>query len=356
MRIAVHPADRWGCGHYRLIWPAQSLIDQGHDVSLVLPGEGSGIGGVILDGRLQTIMLDEETDADVYVFQRPSNVLHLDLIRRLRRRGKTVVVDMDDDLTCIHPRNIAFHALHPKHSPRNNWQIVVQACREASLVTVSTPPLLERFSKFNNARVLRNCIPARFLELQRPEHPDVVWGWAGALQSHPDDLPIIGATVADVDRLGFEFRILGSRDGTGRALSLRYDPEGPGAVPFEDYPQHLMRFDVGVAPLNDSRFNRAKSWLKPLEYGACGIPWVASDLPEYAELARRGGGIVVANKSKHWTAAVRRLLQDDDYRAEMGEAARANAAEFTIEEHAWRWLETWEGAYALDHGLQVAAT
>lgn len=351
MRIAVHPADRWGCGHYRLIWPAQALIDQGHEVSLVMPGEGSGIGGVILDGRLQTIMLDEETDADIYVFQRPSNILHLDLIKRLRARGKTVVVDMDDDLTCIHPRNVAFQALHPKWSPRNNWHIVVEACKLASLVTVSTPPLLERFTKYNNARVLRNCIPARFLELERPENSEVVWGWAGALVSHPDDLPIIGATVAALQ--DYQFRILGSRDGTGHALALRHDPEGPGAVPFEDYPGHLARFDVGVAPLNNSRFNRAKSWLKPLEYSALGIPWVASDLPEYSELAQRGGGIVVPNKPKAWTAAVRRLLQDDAYRVEMGQAARANAAEFTIEEHAWRWLETWMGAYQLDHGMAV---
>lgn len=353
MRVRVYPADQWGCGHYRLIWPGQALVDQGHDVTVILPGEGSGIGGVVMNGRLEGIAMSDEEDADVYVFQRPSNIMSLDLIRRLRGRGKTVVVDMDDDLSCIHPRNAAFTSLHPRYSPRNNWQIAVQGCREASLVTVSTPPLLDRYSRFNNARVLRNCIPRRFLDLEHVDDGQPIWGWAGALVSHPDDLPMLGATVAEMNRLGFEFQIIGSLDGTGHSLGLRQDPAGPGAVPFGEYTDHLTKFQLGVAPLNDTKFNRSKSWLKPLEYAACGIPWIASARPEYAELARRGGGIVVGDKSKNWTAAVKRLLTNDAARIEAGQAARAVASEFTIEEHAWRWLETWDVAHRLDQGMPI---
>src|SRR5690606_28606720 len=37
MKIYVYPADEYGCGYYRLIWPAQALQAQGHDIQIVMP-------------------------------------------------------------------------------------------------------------------------------------------------------------------------------------------------------------------------------------------------------------------------------------------------------------------------------
>jgi len=355
MRVKVYPADKWGCGHYRMIWPGQALTDQGYDSEVILPGEASGIGGVILSGRIATIT-DQTDDVDVFVFQRPTNILAYDLIRLLRGRGKAVVVDMDDDLTCIHPSNAAFRMLHPKWSPSNNWRIATEACKLATLVTVSTPQLMERYSKYNNARILRNCVPERFLKIERPDDLEPHWGWAGALQSHPDDLPLLGVTASILQKEGFPFRIIGPPDGTGRALGLDRDPEGPGTVEFDDWMDHVATLAVGAAPLADTAFNRSKSWLKPLEYAAVGVPFVASNTSEYRSLQELGGGFVVPNKSRAWTSVVRRLLVNDAFRTEHSEAARAMAAQFTIEEHAWRWWETWEGAWRLNQGLPAVAS
>lgn len=346
MKVAVYPADKWGCGHYRLIWPGLALKEQGYDVEVTIPGEGSGIGGVINNGRV--VQIDIKEDADVFVMQRPTNIMAVDLIRLLREQGKTVVVDMDDDLARIHPANMAFRMLHPKWSPNNNWQLAIEGCKLATLVTVSTPLLLERYGKMNNTRVLRNCIPARFLDVEHPLDVKPVWGWGGALHSHPDDLPIIGSTVHAMNQLGFEFRIIGHPEGTGRALGLSKDPDGPGAVPFEDWIPHLTQLAVGAAPLADTAFNRSKSWLKPLEYAAAGVPYVVSNLDEYSELVKQGAGLAVKNRGKDWTAAVKRLLTNDQFRNEQSLAARDVASRFTIEEHAWRWWETWDVAYQIN--------
>ncbi len=120
MQVCVFPADKWGCGHYRLIWPAEALIAQGYDVRVVLPGEASGLHGSWNNNRLEGVMIDN--DADVFVFQRPTSAALSQLIEHLVNDGRTVVVDMDDDLTNIHPDNLAFRLLHPKLSPINNWQ------------------------------------------------------------------------------------------------------------------------------------------------------------------------------------------------------------------------------------------
>jgi glycosyltransferase involved in cell wall biosynthesis len=105
--------------------------------------------------------------------------------------------------------------------------------------------------------------------------------------------------------------------------------------------------------LADTRFNRSKSWLKPLEYSAVGVPWVGSDTPEYQALAERGGGIAIRNQSKRWIGAVRRLLTDDAYYQEMSQQARSTAAEFTIEAHAELWLEAWQLAWLRDRETSV---
>lgn len=348
----MHPADRWGCGHYRLIWPAEILKQQGYDIEIVEPGGDSGLRGVMLDGRL--VDANVEFDADIFVFQRPAHRVLVELIQTLRRKGKTVVVDMDDDLSCIHPKNAAFQLLHPKYSPQSNWNHVRDGCNAASLVTVSTPELLKRYGGVSNARMLRNCVPRQFLSIERPNDLEPSWGWAGALHSHPDDLPMIGGAVQMLHR-DHRFMIVGYTDGTGKALGIGDDPPGTGRVEFEHWATALTNLRVGVAPLADTRFNRAKSWLKPLEYAAVGVPWVGSDRGEYGELQRLGGGFVVDDRTRNWVRVIRNLMTNDSLWQEASEQVRSVAAQFTVEDHAWRWLETWEAAWKLDHGIQPAS-
>lgn len=353
MRVRVHPADLWGCGHYRLIWPSEVLRGLGYDVEIVKPGDQSGLSGTVINGHLSDVKFG--SDADVFVFQRCTNRILVELIDLLRRNGKTVVVDMDDDLTCIHPKNAAFHMLHPRRSPDNNWHHATEACRLASLVTVSTPELQRRYG-VDRSRVLRNCVPREFLTLPLRTHVEPTWGWAGALHSHPDDLPIIGGAVQQLKTRGYPFRIVGYTEGTGRALGLRDDPPGTGRVEFQHWATALSGLAVGVAPLANTRFNMAKSWLKCLEYAAVGVPWVGSDRAEYQELHRLGAGFIVGDRTRDWVRVVQRLLDDESLRLEAGEACRSIAAQATIEEHAWRWMETWEAAYQLDHGRVPTAS
>ena len=86
----------------------------------------------------------QPTDADVFVLQRPADENLLALIPSIQQAGIAVVVEVDDDLSCLPTTHPAHRILHPKLSPRANWRNVAQACRIADLVTVSTPALAER--------------------------------------------------------------------------------------------------------------------------------------------------------------------------------------------------------------------
>lgn len=343
MKAYVYPADTAGCGTVRLIWAANRLRATGHDVVIIPPSSTTGIEGDI-DSRTDTIVnVRVPDDADVLVFQRVLLKYIADAIPSIRRAGIGVVVDMDDDLTRIHPSNPAFRAMHPRYAdPKRNWGHATRACLNASLVTVSTPALLKTYAPHGRGRVIQNCIPAGFLGIE-PFGTDV-FGWSGSVQSHPNDAAVVGSSVARLVREGFEFAMVSPATGVRKAFGLESDPFATGFVPIADYPLVVaMTIGVGIAPLADTKFNEAKSWLKPLEYAALGIPWVGSPSPEYRKLHREGAGLI-ARSPDDWYRKVRDLVTSDAYREEQAQAGRAVAAAHTVEAHAWRLWEAWSDA------------
>lgn len=371
MRVYVYPADQWGCGSYRLIWPAQAVAEALTDwqVTIVVPGERSV--PMKFDPRTGEILEEGfPRDADVVVLQRPSNFFQPQLVGLLRARGVAVVIDMDDDLAHIDGSNPAFKALaarvpHPQFeqlSPvdqsrmagqrmvpnMHSFKHATEACRGATLVTVSTPQLADVYGAHGRVAVLPNQVPAAYLDI--PHVDSDLIGWGGTAHTHPYDLQQVGGALARLVGTGHRFETVGDPDGVARALGLGADPGGPGIVGIADYPAAIAQFGVGIAPLADTRFNRGKSWLKPLEYAAVGVPAVVSPRDDYQRWAGLCGGCVLAAKPKQWEGILRALARDPGRRQEMSEAGRAAAAGNTIEGSAWRWAEAWATAVDLQRG------
>ena len=95
----------------------------------------------------------------------------------------------------------------------------------------------------------------------------------------------------------------------------------PG-VAIADYPNRLaaLDLDLALAPLEDNLFNRCKTNLRQLEYGACGYPVVCSDIDPF-----RDSGLpvtLVRNRTDDWLQAIRMHLADPDATANANLAAR----------------------------------
>lgn len=347
MKIYVYPADRTGCGYYRAIWPAKALIEQGHDIVIVPPNAGEYDMRVeTKNGQVTAVHYPE--DADVIVMQRVMHYWIAKAIPVLRSLGVAVVVDIDDDLESIHPRHPAFAVLHPKYNAMFNWNLARESCRAATLVTVSTDPLKKLYTPLTGqVRVIKNTVPEQFLNLAPVEGPAVV-GWMGSVHSHPEDLQAMGSAPARLQREGVTWKFVGPDRGIQEALRFDTEPFATGYADMEEImPLIAKTINVGVAPLQDTRFNRAKSWLKELEYASLGVPSVVSDLPEYRELAQRTGALVAKNP-KDWYQKIKRLVRDDDFRISQGKKARRAAQHLTVEEHAGDWLKAWLEAYRLE--------
>ncbi len=85
------------------------------------------------------------------------------------------------------------------------------------------------------------------------------------------------------------------------------------------YPAKLasLNLDLALAPVEDNIFNTCKSNLRLMEYGACGIPVICSDVECY-----RGDLPVtrIRNRFIDWRDAIQMHLNDPDASARMGEA------------------------------------
>ncbi len=107
-----------------------------------------------------------------------------------------------------------------------------------------------------------------------------------------------------------------------------------GRIPYERVPLYINAADVCVAPFIKERNSKiGLSALKTYEYLACGKPIVASSIPGVKDLIEfSGGGISVTPENpEELSAAVVRLLSDENARAVMGEKGHR----YVVENNSW---------------------
>ena len=348
MKIHVYPADRYGCGHHRLIWPAELLRAQGYDVEVFLPG-GRNLT-LTLDGDAVTDV-DVPSDVDVVVMQRVTHRYLVQVVPLLRARGVAVVIDVDDDLSVIDPRNPAWTALHPDANRKigtsrdHSWRNLAAACRAATLVTVTTDPLTRVYGGHGRVRVLRNYLADHYYAVPATAPINGTIGWPATLRTHPGDTDVVGHALAQLN--GATLVAFDPPDVAARAFNLpAHHVTSRGDVALTDWPTALAELAVGITPLAATRFNRAKSWLKPLELAAVGVPWVGSPAPEYQRLHDLGCGQLAA-RPRDWLRALSHLLADELQRRQLADAGRDVARELMLRSHVWRWAEAWSDALEL---------
>jgi hypothetical protein len=370
VKVLVYPADHYGCGHHRLIWPSEVLKRDGHDVTYVPAGDRRVEMGFDEHDVLQWMNMPE--GVDVVVFQRITDRRLVQAVPYLRSRGIAVVIDVDDDLSSIHPAHPAFHELNPHRAAHevtrgvnagfiksqdqkdfiqkqlekkyhHSWHNLDEACRLATLVTASTEGLLRRYAAHGRGRVLLNYAPDHYFDITHVDSGRI--GWPATLYSHPNDADPVGNAIARLVAESVNFTSIGDPTGMGRAFGLPADPAG-SQVDIQSWPHALAQLGIGIAPLADTQFNACKSWLKPLELSAVGVPWVASPRAEYIKLHALGAGILV-NKPKTWYRALHNLVNNSSERAELSLAGREVALRLRLSDHAWRHAEAWSDALVI---------
>jgi len=276
--------------------------------------------------------------SSVVIFQRPAHPHNLTALKAAVAMGKRVGVELDDDLWHIDASNPTHRFWTP-----TTLGALDDCIRIADFVTVTTPALADVVRPLNrHVHILPNMLPGgAWPDGKHTDHTPLVIGWSGS-PTHFRDLALITSVIEQVLDVhpDVELHIAG----TSRVPFPEHERivSVPGSE-IEDYPGVLAGFDIGLAPVIDSRFNRAKSDLKALEYAMCGIPVIAS-AGTYDSLPRDAG--FICKTPADWLRALSRLIERPELRASMGRSGRSWAVSRTIERNVGMWVD----AYGLEAG------
>jgi glycosyltransferase involved in cell wall biosynthesis len=316
-------------GNYRVWDPLVAMQRRGHQV--VWPADVRGEPDL---ARLAA--------CDVVHVYRRADDLTLGVVAELLRSGVAVTYDNDDDLTLLPRESEDYHRFGGR-AARQFFAASVKLARAADAFTTTNEAIAQRYRRGGVLRIevvdnhLRPGIPR-----PRQAHDGVVVGWIAGVDHRADVLrvPIENALRGLLERHP-QVRV----ETIGLRLDLpadryRHDP----IVPFDELPLRIGGFDVGIAPLADLPFNRARSAIKVKEYAASGVPWLASPVGPYRDLGDGEGGRLVADDG--WLEALERLIVDEAERAALGRAGLAWAAGQTVDAVADRWEAIFAGAAA----------
>lgn len=354
MRVDIIPSDKVACAHYRLAWPAAAVAEQTDwEVNIHDPGD------VTVRRPLAVQGIDDLESVDVVVMQRIATPRQVRLIQALQKLGIAVVVDVDDLLSDIEPDNKSWTYWNERVMDLPRYRYLDQATQLADLVTVSSDVLARKYGKHGRVEVLRNGLPNHAFadpdEVYNQNEKydgEVVIGWSGSLDSHPHDLDVLGGAVRDTMRRVPEvrFHVVGDAQPVAQALNLDpYRVTGTGWLPFEEYHAALREVDIGLVPLSETRFNRAKSHLKALEFSAAGAFVITSALPEQVALSRSISTGVASTEST-WAGMLEGAALLFQERPELMAQDRAavvrQSAVWAYANRSGEWVKAWERAAA----------
>ena len=319
----VHPADLFGCGHYRVIQPFLAMKEAG-----------------LFDGAISTGLMHvtdlERYSPDTIILQRQIGDQRIEAMQRMQRFSKAFkVYELDDYLP-----NLPLKSVHRANMPKDILRSLRKGLGFVDRFVVSTEALAEAFSGLHGEIVvMENRLPVTWwqgLQTQRNQGKKPRVGWAGGA-GHTGDLELIADVVRDLaDEVEWVFF------GMCPDKLRPYVHEYHDGVAIEQYPAKLasLNLDLGLAPLEMNLFNECKSNLRLLEYGACGIPVVCTDIRCYQNdfpVTR------VRNRYKDWVEAIRLHINDLDAAAKLGDELQAKVRQEWMLEGVN--LELWRKAW-----------
>ncbi len=262
--------------------------------------------------------------------------------RRLASLGVPVVFDLDDALYLPPPSCTQGDGEGKRY--RRNFDAT---CAAANLVICGNAELA-RNVPHDRTEIVPTAIDCRRFKPSAitPATAPVI-GWVG----YSDNLPYLEALADPLRELTHrhpQLRLLVVADRPPQIEGVRVD--------FRQWSlaaevSCFADMAVGVMPLDDTPWTRAKCSFKLLQYMALGIPAVAAPVGMNVEVVADGQNGVLATTSQEWFDGLDRLLGDEDLRQRLGAAGRQTVVErYSLEVISPRLIELLLGVFRRDHG------
>lgn len=328
-----------GIWFHRIRNPKEALARRGHESRVV------SIGSEFKEEFL--------TWPDVVVFGRtyPNQSDPVKWMREFKKRGKRIVYDLDDDFWEVakdNPSKLVSNALKDQYEGQIEVADVVITPSEVLAKKIKKHFKKPVFICPNGVDIMQitregQGNPCSYTERPHLDKPLTI-GYMGAA-SHWKDLQLITEALSELaKKYEFIFTLYGL-EGTPleaamyfyeKTLMNNFQPEkneyyrsalkfyhGLNGlkmqhIPFMPPELHptvcsKIDLDIGLAPLEDTAFNKAKSCVKYYEYASVGTVCLASDVLPYSSEVP----YLAKNTTKDWIKKLEKLIVDEKFRKEM---------------------------------------
>lgn len=266
-------------------------------------------------------------DPDVLILSRYTSGLADGVIASARATGAPVIFHIDDDLLNV-PESLGKSKFDHYNQPAR-LAALRSALDASDLVYASTSVLADQLMSNGiqtpviSGDVYCSMDPANLFKPLPATGPVIGYMATGG---HGADLdlvmPALERLMTEFPELQFEtFGTIGAANRLAPFGARVRHHKGVG-----DYQAFLnalgdLGWWIGIAPLEDTAFNRCKADTKWVEYSYAGIATVASDLPVYQRACADGTGVLADNDAA-WYESLRHLIVDRTHRHKMTAAAR----------------------------------
>ena len=296
--------DTSGCGYWRMTVPSRYI----------------NLDKYYWDMCEAEVTYEYLLEYEVIVVQRLHQWREFYTIERLKRMGRKIIYDIDDDIFNI-----------PSHNPASrlirNDECEAARCimRLADKITVTTEILKNKLGFPEKTVIIPNAIdlddgyPTGW-QGSPDEFKRIVW--MGSATHHEDWTECFDA-VDELFRQRKDVRLLimGMLPNVVRKnVEDATKPYWDNRVEFMDFKDvetyvsltKNFKADIAIAPLQSTPFNSCKSAIKWQEYTAAGLPTIASDCSPYKEAITNGIDGFLVNGKDAWLAAMKMLLDDKE--------------------------------------------
>jgi glycosyltransferase involved in cell wall biosynthesis len=268
--VSFMAADKWGCGYYRMFLPSIALCRQGIPAHL------------ITTDRIHLYNL-----ANTLVIQRPADPSIEGIVDEAKDRGIKVVFELDDDIWNLPDWNHAY----PFWTTMRTG-ITTNILKKCNRAVTTTEPLANVLRKYNDdVIVVPNCVfDHKYIDLPKKlkYDSDIIIAWIGS-SFHQKDTEVFGSLIPTVFEKYSNIGMLFMGEPPPKELSPYFNRII--SLPFVEpiyYHQILGSFQmhIGLAPLVECDFNRAKSAIKLLEYLYTTAFPICSDIDPYSNIKK----------------------------------------------------------------------
>ena len=289
--------------------------------------------------------------ADIIIFVRSESDLE-EYTMELCLGKKHLVYVLDDDLLNL-PEGLSSSKYYALENIHNNILKIMNSC---DVFLTPSRILLKKYGKSFKYKYQIDE-PSLNAVKEKKKNNKIKIGFAGSIDRTQDINNILeGSLIKIIEKYGDQISIefMGAKPTIVDQYNLNYIPYQDG---YHKYTEDVGKanWDIGLAPMPDSKFHKCKYFNKYVEYASFGIAGIYSDVIPYRHgIRNEENGLLVKNTEEDWFNAVCRLIDDEALRGRISKKCieEANTI-YALDYLASDYFDKMISGYAIEERIKV---